>query len=54
MEINNHSTMQYRPGAGGDMLSVLGFGCMLFTKKGGGRASGRGSCILRTRAAQSP
>ena len=36
MEINNHSTMQYRPGAGGDMLSVLGFGCMRFTKKGGG------------------
>ena len=27
--------MQYRPGAGGDMLSVLGYGCMRFTKKGG-------------------
>lgn len=27
--------MQYRPGAGGDMLSVLGFGCMRFTKKNG-------------------
>ena len=28
--------MQYRPGAGGDMLSVLGYGCMRFTRKGGG------------------
>ena len=36
MEINKNSGMQYRPGAGGDMLSVLGFGCMRFTKKGGG------------------
>lgn len=36
MEINVNSGMQYRPGAGGDMLSVLGFGCMRFTKKGGG------------------
>ena len=27
--------MQYRPGAGGDMLSVLGYGCMRFTKTGG-------------------
>ncbi|MBQ8506459.1 MAG: aldo/keto reductase [Clostridia bacterium] len=27
--------MQYRPGVGGDMLSVLGYGCMRFTKKGG-------------------
>ena len=26
--------MQYRPGAGGDMLSVLGYGCMRFIKKG--------------------
>jgi len=26
--------MQYRPGAGGDMLSVLGYGCMRFTRKG--------------------
>ena len=26
--------MQYRPGAGGDMLSVLGYGCMRFTKNG--------------------
>lgn len=30
-----HPRMQYRPGAGGDMLSVLGFGCMRFTKKNG-------------------
>ena len=36
MEINKNTGMQYRPGAGGDMLSVLGFGCMRFTKKGGG------------------
>ena len=28
--------MKYRPGAGGDMLSVLGYGCMRFTRKGGG------------------
>ena len=28
--------MQYRPGAGGDMLSVLGYGCMRFARKGGG------------------
>ena len=28
--------MQYRPGAGGDMLSVLGYGCMRFSRKGGG------------------
>ena len=27
--------MQYRPGAGEDMLSVLGYGCMRFTKKNG-------------------
>ena len=27
--------MQYRPGAGEDMLSVLGYGCMRFTKSGG-------------------
>ena len=26
--------MQYRPGAGGDMLSVLGYGCMRFSRKG--------------------
>lgn len=26
--------MQYRPGAGGDMLSVLGYGCMRFARKG--------------------
>ena len=26
--------MQYRPGAGGDMLSVLGYGCMRFIRKG--------------------
>ena len=36
MEINKNTGMQYRPGAGGDMLSVLGYGCMRFTKKGGG------------------
>ena len=28
--------MQYRPGAGDDMLSVLGYGCMRFTRKGSG------------------
>lgn len=28
--------MQYRPGAGEDMLSVLGYGCMRFSRKGGG------------------
>lgn len=28
--------MKYRPGAGGDMLSALGYGCMRFTRKGGG------------------
>ena len=28
--------MQYRPGAGEDMLSVLGYGCMRFTRKGSG------------------
>ena len=28
--------MKYRPGAGRDMLSVLGYGCMRFTRKGGG------------------
>ena len=28
--------MQYRRGAGEDMLSVLGYGCMRFTRKGGG------------------
>ena len=28
--------MQYRPGAGGDRLSVLGYGCMRFSRKGGG------------------
>ena len=32
---NNHPAMQYRPGAGEDMLSVLGYGCMRFTKKNG-------------------
>lgn len=35
MEINKNTGMQYRPGAGGDQLSVLGYGCMRFTKKGG-------------------
>ena len=29
MQLNPN--MQYRPGAGGDMLSVLGYGCMRFT-----------------------
>ncbi len=28
--------MHYREGAGGDRLSVLGYGCMRFTRKGGG------------------
>ena len=28
--------MQYRRGAGEDMISVLGYGCMRFTRKGGG------------------
>ncbi len=28
--------MRYRPGAGGDMLSVLGYGCMRFSRKGAG------------------
>ena len=28
--------MQYRAGAGEDMLSVLGYGCMRFSRKGGG------------------
>ena len=28
--------MRYREGAGGDRLSVLGYGCMRFTRKGGG------------------
>ena len=36
MEINKNTGMQYRPGAGEDQLSVLGYGCMRFTKKGGG------------------
>ena len=27
--------MQYRPGAGGDQLSVLGYGCMRFSRKNG-------------------
>ncbi len=30
-----NENMRYRPGAGGDMLSVLGYGCMRFAKKGG-------------------
>lgn len=30
-----NDNMRYRSGAGGDMLSVLGYGCMRFTKKGG-------------------
>ncbi len=34
MELN--PAMRYRPGAGGDMLSVLGYGCMRFTRKGAG------------------
>jgi len=32
---NYNPDMQYRRGAGGDMLSVLGYGCMRFTKKNG-------------------
>ena len=32
---NFNPDMQYRKGAGGDMLSVLGYGCMRFTKKNG-------------------
>ena len=36
MEINKNTGMQYRPGAGEDQLSVLGYGCMRFTKTGGG------------------
>ena len=32
MQLNPN--MQYRPGAGGDMLSVLGYGCMRFSKNG--------------------
>ena len=32
---NFNSQMRYRSGAGGDMLSVLGYGCMRFSKKGG-------------------
>ena len=32
MQLNPN--MQYRRGAGEDMLSVLGYGCMRFTKKG--------------------
>ena len=28
--------MKYRPGAGGDMLSALGYGCMRFTRRAGG------------------
>ncbi len=34
MELNPN--MHYRPGAGGDMLSVLGYGCMRFSRKGAG------------------
>ena len=34
MELNPN--MRYRPGAGGDMLSVLGYGCMRFSRKGAG------------------
>ena len=30
----NESTMQYRPDKHGDRLSILGFGCMRFVKKG--------------------
>lgn len=32
---NFHPDMQYRRGAGEDMLSLLGYGCMRFTKKNG-------------------
>ncbi len=35
-EMKLNPKMKYRTGAGGDMLSVLGYGCMRFTRKGGG------------------
>ena len=31
-----NANMRYREGAGGDRLSVLGYGCMRFTRRGGG------------------
>ena len=31
-----NENMLYRRGAGEDMLSILGYGCMRFTKKGTG------------------
>ena len=31
-----NENMRYREGAGGDHLSVLGYGCMRFTRRGGG------------------
>ena len=34
MELNPN--MRYRTGAGGDMLSVLGYGCMRFSRRGAG------------------
>ena len=34
MDLNPN--MQYRRGAGSDMISALGFGCMRFTRKGAG------------------
>lgn len=34
MELNPN--MRYRAGAGGDMLSVLGYGCMRFSRRGAG------------------
>lgn len=33
--------MQYRKDKNGNELSILGFGCMRFTKKGGGIAIAR-------------
>lgn len=34
MNESNEMRMQYRLGAGGDRISVLGYGCMRFTRKG--------------------
>lgn len=33
---NREAKMQYRAGAGGDRISALGYGCMRFSRKGGG------------------
>ena len=34
--MNLNPNMQYRNGVGGDLISALGFGCMRFSRKGGG------------------